>query len=386
VNNAPLLLIAPDKFKGCLTATEVADAVCVGVHRAGGTTQVRPLADGGDGSVEAAIHAGFEEHQVSVPDALGRQHEAKVALRGRHAVVEVANTCGLALAGAPTRDLALHASSAGLGVAVKEVVSRGATTVVLGLGGSASTDGGIGFLAALGARVLDVDGEPVAPGGAGLAAVARVDLAPLAYLHGITLVAATDVTAPLAGTVGAAHVFGTQKGASAADIELLDRGLAQIARRLSEAVGSQAPSADRPGAGSAGGVGFAAAAIGARLVSGADYFLDLLEFDQVVPGCDAVVTGEGAIDDQTLMGKLPAVVAARSRGLPVHVVAGRNDLSVGNRERIQFASVRAVSELDGADMSADPELTRKLLARIAEQITREVGAATRPLRRPEMSA
>lgn len=324
-----------------------------------------PLADGGDGSVEAAIASGFASIDVEVPDALGRPHRASIALRDDAAVVEVANTCGLAITPERGREVAISASSEGLGIAAHHAISLGARRLVLGLGGSVSTDAGTGFLVGLGARLLDSSGSALRPGAGSLHELADIDLSGISLPSGIELVAATDVRAPLTGRAGAAHVFGRQKGADTADLDWFDRGLEHAAHVISKATGRTC-STTVAGTGSAGGIGFAVAALGGEIVSGADYFLDLVGFDDHLHRCDIVVTGEGAVDRQTLLGKLPSVVAGRSSSRPVHLVVGRNLLEPGTQS--PFTSIRAIADLTDQDSSGDPALTQRFLQVIGERI------------------
>lgn len=373
------VLVAPDKFKGSLTADEVARAIGAGLA-AGAPGLVRwrplPLADGGDGSVRAALAAGFAEVPVTVSGPTGEQVATAFALEDGTAVVEVASTCGLhAMPGG--RLEALASTSVGLGQAVLAAVGAGARTVVLGLGGSASTDGGAGMLAALGARFLDAGGREFVPSGGTLRDVARVDASGLSGLAGARLVAASDVQNPLLGPDGAAAVFGPQKGAGTTDVETLEEGLAHLVARLDEAGLASLSTAADPGAGSAGGLGFAAMLLGARLVSGADFFLDLLGFDEALAGADLVVTGEGKLDSQTLSGKLPLAVArragARAGGaVPVVAVVGHNALGRDGLPEHGISRVHGLSALTDRDTAADPALSASLLGDIGRQIARSL--------------
>jgi glycerate 2-kinase len=245
---------------------------------------------------------------------------------------------------------------------------------VLCLGGSASTDGGAGMLAALGVRFRDDAGRDIEPAGGSLMQIAEIDTTSLVDLDGVELIGATDVTNPLLGTDGAAAVFGPQKGADPVQVADLEAGLARLVRLL-----DAAPLADEPGAGAAGGLGFACRWLGARRVAGAEFFLDLLGFDGAVADCAVVVTGEGRIDGQTLAGKLPAVVAARSAPRPVHAVVGQSLLTEDERRRLGLEQVIGLCELSDADPSRDPELSRRLAALAGERIGRQlVPTAARP--------
>jgi len=337
------ILIAPDKFKGSLTAAEVAAAVARGVGDRAVVT-VLPLADGGDGSVEAAASAGFDR-------------PGTIAFDGHTAIVEVANTCGIALLDELDP---LGTSTFALGGAILSALALNPQRIVIALGGSASTDGGAGMLAALGARFFGAQGEFVPTSGT-LSDIDRVDLTGLVALP--ELVCATDVSNPLTGPLGAAAVFGPQKGATPPQVSLLDAGLAHLATimRADDAASS-------PGAGAAGGTGFAAITLGASIVSGSDFFLDLLGFDRHLEDSDLVVTGEGQLDEQTAAGKLVAVVARRAAPVPVVAVVGRSLLSGKEARAIGLSRVYALSDL--ADTSGDPALTARLLEDFGRDLAR----------------
>jgi glycerate kinase len=323
------VVLAPDKFKGSLTADEVAAALGRGLRR--GDPEVEmvrvPVADGGDGTLEAFLTAGFERHSVSVTGPTGEPVWTGYARRGDVAVVELADASGLARLGAGPAPLA--ASTFGTGEVVAAAVQAGCREVVIGLGGSASTDGGAGLVTALGARILDADGNPVSTGGAALLEAVRLDLDQLReQLAGVTVTLASDVDNPLLGPHGAAAAYGPQKGASPADVERLEAGLTHWADLVASTTGEDVR--DTPGAGAAGGTGFGAMALlGARMHSGAATVLDLVSFDAALPGTDLVVTGEGSVDGQSLRGKAPFGVLERARGagVPVVFVCGRSSLS-----------------------------------------------------------
>ena len=351
---APLrVVVASDAFKGSLTSLEVADAVRLGLLDAVPRARVLvvPVADGGEGTVAAALASGWTGLAVEVHGPTGEPVSATLAVRapadgvvaagpstgpaGSTVVVEMADCCGLGRlpGGVPAP---LTASSRGLGEAVRAALDLGAGEVVVGVGGSASTDGGAGLLVALGARLLDADGHDLPDGGAALAGLARLDLTGLdPRLAAIRLVLAADVDSPLLGPTGAAAVFAPQKGATAADVTLLEAALCRWAEAVTTALGGSRPAPgsatppDLPGAGAAGGVGFALIAVlGAERRSGVDVVLDLVGLDDALSGADLVVTGEGALDAQTLAGKAVAGVARRAgaHGIPVVAVCGRRDL------------------------------------------------------------
>ncbi|MGW6416451.1 glycerate kinase [Streptomyces sp. NPDC055055] len=326
------VLVAADKFKGSLTAVQVAERVTAGLRRVvpGLSVETLPVADGGDGTVAAAVAAGFERREVRVTGPLGEQVTAAFALRGTTAVVEMAEASGLQLL--PRGVFApLTATTYGSGELLRAALDAGATTLVFGVGGSATTDGGAGMLAALGARFLDADGEPVGPGGAALADLATADLAGLdPRFADVDLILASDVDNPLTGPKGAPAVYGPQKGATPDDVRTLDAALAHFATVLEKAVGPKAAEAAlAPGAGGAGGIGYGALILGASFRPGIELMLEVLGFAPALERATLVITGEGSLDEQTLHGKAPAGVAAAARAVGKDVVAvcGRLALS-----------------------------------------------------------
>ncbi|MEU6159574.1 glycerate kinase [Streptomyces sp. NPDC047130] len=328
------VLIAADKFKGSLTAVEVAERVAAGLRTAVPEVETvsLPVADGGDGTVAAAVASGFERHEVRVAGPLGAPVTAAFAVRGETAVVEMAEASGLQRL--PAGELApLTASTHGSGELLRAALDAGARTLVFGVGGSATTDGGAGMLTALGARFLDARGRELGPGGGALGELASVDLSgldPRLSDGTVELVLASDVDNPLTGPSGAAAVYGPQKGASPEDVTVLDAGLARYAEVLERAVGPRAAGlAQAPGAGAAGGIGFAALLLGARFRAGIEVLLEVVGFDAELRRAGLVVTGEGSLDGQTLRGKAPAGVAAAAvaAGVPVVAVCGRLALS-----------------------------------------------------------
>src|SRR6478735_8343137 len=282
-------LIAPDKFKGSLTAAEVAGALAAGLRSAAEVAgspgavhcELLPLADGGDGSVDAAVTSGFARHSVTVAGPTGRPVQADIAFDGATAVVEVANTCGLALLPDGNLD-PLNASSRGFGEAVLFALGLKPDRVVLALGGSSSTDGGMGMLSALGYRFLDAAGHELNGSGEALGRIRSIEWTSSPGLAGVELVMASDVHNPLLGRQGAPAVFGPQKGAGPREIAALEDGLKRFVGKLSEAgIPDAGKLAEHAGAGSAGGLGFACLLLEATQVSGADYFLDLLDFNKI---------------------------------------------------------------------------------------------------------
>ncbi|MFB7650636.1 MULTISPECIES: glycerate kinase [unclassified Streptomyces] len=371
------MLVAADKFKGSLTAVEVAERVTAGLRRVAPDVRVEalPVADGGDGTVAAAVAAGFERREVRVAGPLGDEVTAAFALREDTAVVEMAEASGLQRL--PEGVLApLTASTYGSGELLRAALDAGARTIVFGVGGSATTDGGAGMLAALGARFLDADGEPVAPGGGGLAGLASADLSGLdPRLSDVELVLASDVDNPLTGPKGAPAVYGPQKGASPEDVAALDAALAHFAKVLAQAesVGARAAEyAASPGAGAAGGIGYGALLLGARFRPGIEVMLDVLGFAPALERADLVVTGEGSLDEQTLHGKAPAGVAAAARaaGKEVVAVCGRLALPA---EALGRAGIRRAYPLTAVEPDVEKCIAEAgpILERVAEDIARD---------------
>ncbi|GGM49460.1 glycerate kinase [Longimycelium tulufanense] len=343
------VVIAPDKFKGSLTAREVADHVAAGIAEVTPGVEVRraPIADGGDGTLDAAVSAGFRRVPVRAAGPTGRPVDTAYAERDGTAVVELADASGLRRLPGGTR-APLTAASAGTGEVVRAALEAGCHTVVLGLGGSACTDGGAGMVEALGGRLRDEAGRPVGAGGAALARAAELDLSGLHPAVTTTrFVVASDVDNPLLGPAGAAAVYGPQKGASPAEVALLEAGLRRWAELTARAVGKDL--AGEPGAGAAGGVGHAALAVlGAELRSGVGYLLDLLDVRAQLRGARLAVTGEGSLDAQTLRGKAPAglAAAARAEGVPVVAVAGQVALDARRLRQAGIERAYALTALE----------------------------------------
>ncbi|GAB2918279.1 glycerate kinase [Streptomyces heilongjiangensis] len=371
----PRVLIAADKFKGTLTAVQVAERVTAGLHRVlpGLQVEALPVADGGDGTVAAAVAAGFTRHEVRVTGPLGEPVTAAYALRGDTAVVEMAEASGLQLL-PPGGFAPLTASTYGSGELLRAALDAGARTIVFGVGGSATTDGGAGMLAALGARFLDAAGEPVGPGGGGLRDLVTADLSDLdPRFASLDLVLASDVDNPLTGPKGAPAVYGPQKGASPEDVTVLDEALSHFAAVLEKSLGDRAAELARaPGAGAAGGIGYGALVLGARFRPGIEVMLDVLGFARALDRATLVITGEGSLDEQTLHGKAPAGVAAAARaaGKEVVAVCGRLVLppEALGRAGIRRAYPLTEVEPDVGRCLADPG---PILERVAEGIARD---------------
>ncbi|MGW2052191.1 glycerate kinase [Streptomyces sp. NPDC001858] len=369
------MLVAADKFKGSLTAVEVAERVTAGLRRVVPDVEVEalPVADGGDGTVAAAVAAGFERREVRVAGPLGHEVTAAFAVRGDTAVVEMAEASGLQRLPAGVY-APLTASTYGSGELLRAALDAGVRTIVFGVGGSATTDGGAGMLSALGARFLDEEGEPVAPGGGGLAELSRADLSGLdPRLSSVELVLASDVDNPLTGPKGAPAVYGPQKGASPDDVEALDAALAHYAKVLEAELGPKAAEyAVAPGAGAAGGIGYGALLVGARFRAGIEVMLDVLGFGPALERAELVITGEGSLDEQTLHGKAPAGVAAAARAAGKEVVAVCGRLALPPVE-LGRAGIRRAYPLTDVEPDVATCITDAgpILERVAERIARD---------------
>lgn len=370
------MLVAPDKFKGSLTAVEVAAHVEVGLRTVvpGLVVESLPVADGGDGTVDAAVAAGFERRTVTVTGPLGEPVEAAFALLDGRAVVEMAEASGLRLL-PPGLFAPLAATTYGTGELIRAALDAGARAIVLGVGGSATTDGGAGMLSALGARLLDAGGVPVAPGGGPLATLATVDFADLdPRLGGVELVLAGDVDNPLLGPRGAAAVYGPQKGATAEEVAALDAALSRYVEVMAATLGPRAVGAARAaGAGAAGGIGYGAlVGLGATFRAGIEVLMEVLGFADALSRANLVITGEGSLDEQTLHGKAPIGVAqaARAQGIEVVAVCGRLALPAA---ALGAAGIRRAYALN----AIEPDLDRcvaeagPLLERVSAALARD---------------
>jgi glycerate kinase len=368
-------VVAPDKFKGSLTAAEAAAALARGLRRRlpGVRVVEHPIADGGEGSLEMVAACGFRSVECEVHGPTGEPLRATYAVDGDDALVEMAAAAGLGRlpGGLPDDHTARTASTYGVGELIRDALNRGASRIVLGVGGSATTDGGAGMAAALGAR-FETSSGPVRPaGGAGLLAVVRLDLDALdRRLADAAVVVACDVDNPLTGPSGAAAVYGPQKGATAQTVALLDRALDHWADVVAAATGRDLR--HLPGAGAAGGLGFGAAALlGAEVRSGVDMLLDLSGFARTVAGADLVIVGEGSLDEQSLRGKGPVGVAAAARraGARVVAAAGRSTVTPAQLRAVGIDAVHALS-----DLQPDAELSMRHAAELLETTAERIAA------------
>jgi glycerate kinase len=380
------LVIAPDSFGGALDSVTVAQAIAQGWARVrpGDDVRLAPMADGGEGTLAAltaALGDAAVRHTLSTVDALGRPVEADwLELGDGEAFIEMAEASGLARLAPSERtpDAARRASTRGTGELLRAALDAGAKRITLGLGGSATTDGGSGLLTALGLRLLDGQGHALPPGGAALAGISRVEVDGLdPRLENVTLAIASDVTNLLCGANGAAATYGPQKGADDAAVQELDAALAAWGDAIERATGRLV--ADIPGAGAAGGttaglLGFT----GAKVRPGVEVVAELIGLGDALEAADLVITGEGRADEQTLSGKAAMGVArlARSRNAPVILLCGA--LGPGAAALDASGTFAVVQPIGDRPMSLEESMadTERLLANAAERLARtvEVGA------------
>lgn len=380
------IVIAPDKFKGCLSAAKVAEAIAAGVRRAipGAEVDLCPMADGGEGTVEAMIAAtGGTARTATVTGPLpGTEVEATFGLLGDGvtAVVEMAAAAGLALF-SPDQRNPLRTTTYGTGELIRAAVDAGAVRVLLGIGGSATTDGGLGCAQACGARVW-IDTNPGSRSGFNIEESLPVELrepatgGDLAVFHSMTrpnvaaeIIVACDVTNPLFGPNGAACVYGPQKGADEWMVRTLDAGLERLAVRT-----RNMEKAKLPGAGAAGGLGFGMVAFfGATLRSGVEIVTEAVGLRDRLRGADLCITGEGRLDRQSLSGKTPVGVARVCGEVGVPCVALAGSLDVGEAD-VRAAGLSAAYEIADARVSVEERIRRaaELLSDAAERIVREL--------------
>jgi glycerate 2-kinase len=374
------ILLAPQEFKGSLTAVEAVEAMASGVLRACPTATIdrAPIADGGPGTVAAVVTAtGGELRRVAARDPLGRTIEATYGLidGGTTAIIESAAAAGLILLQHQELD-ALHTSTEGAGDLIRAALDAGATRLIVGLGGTATNDGGTGLARALGARLLDEHGRDLSPGGAALSHLDHVDVQGIhPRLARVQVVGATDVRNPLCGPEGASAVFGPQKGATPEQIGLLDAALARYALVLKRDLGVDVR--DVPGAGAAGGLGAGLIAFcGATLTSGFDLVAEVTHLDQRIAAADLVLTGEGRLDGQSIYGKTTVGVARMAARHDVPAVALCGGLGEGWQSALDEGLTAAFSIVPGP-MTLDEALRRgaEVLSVAAEQTVRLFGVS-----------
>jgi glycerate kinase len=369
------VVVAPNAFKGSLTASQAARAMARGVREVFPDAEVVevPVADGGDGTADALVSAHHGAHLTAkVEGPLGDPVQATYGVidGGRTAVVELATASGLTLISADRRD-PRKASTYGFGQLLNEARQAGAGKIIAGIGGSATNDGGAGMAQALGYRLLDPAGDDLPRGGASLARLEKID--PAGFDRGwlaISVQVACDVTNPLTGPQGASAVYGPQKGADEAAVQELDAALAHFATVIERDLGKRV--ADVPGAGAAGGTGAGLLAfLGASLVPGAPLIVTASGFDEKLVGADLVITGEGRVDSQTAYGKAPGEVAKRGKAarIPVLLIAGSK---APGWEVLSDLGVTAVVTLDG-----EGDNLQQLMGDAGEMLTRATARACR---------
>ena len=372
LSSAPVVVIAPDSFKGSLSAEQVAQAIASGVARARPDVIVRicPMADGGEGTLDAMLTGGGERRVLSVRGAAGPMREAATGLTGDgSAIVETAEIVGITDPvgmGVPVE----ARSSRGMGEAIRALLDLGVRRFFVALGGSSTNDGGAGLLAGLGMKLFDAQGEELEPTPEQLARLARIDVSQLdARLADTTFVGMSDVDNPLTGEHGATAIFGPQKGVKPEQITSVDAALARFADLLEPAL--QRTARNLPGAGAAGGLGFALHMLGAQFEPGAETVARQIGLDVALEGADWLITGEGRSDVQTLHGKAPFIACAHARalGVPATLLSGAVDSS---------ALPRLAEHFSGCFSPAPGPITlevairdaAQLLANEAEQLTR----------------
>jgi glycerate 2-kinase len=368
------ILVAPDKFRGTLSAQQVAEAIEAGWRRVrpGDDVDLVPMADGGEGTLAAMVAAGDgTTRTIRVTGPLGDPVDAPLGLIDdghRQAVVECASASGLALVSNARRDVG-RATSAGTGELMREALDAGADRILVCLGGSAMNDGGTGMAAALGVRFLDVHGGEVRQGGAALVDLARIDASGLdPRLGHVRVIGATDVDNPLTGPSGASAVFGPQKGAQPEDVLLLDRALGHLAAVVQRDLGVSRN--EEPGAGAAGGLGFGLLAFcAARLRPGIDVVMEAVGFEGRLLKADLVITGEGSLDAQSLRGKVPAGIlrAAELGRVPVAIVCGRAEIALAGATVVSLVD-RVGSQAALHDARRSVELVASELAEKVEEL------------------
>ena len=370
-------IVCPDSFKGSLSSVDAADAIERGVRRAVAPGQIDivkiPLADGGEGTVEALVRATQGEiRPVRVRDPLLREIDSFFGLLGdgEAAVVEMAAASGLHLLSEDERN-PLVTSTYGTGELLAAAAERGARKIIVGIGGSATNDGGAGAMVALGARFLDEDGVELPHGGAALADLARIDMSSFKFpMDRVRVEVACDVDNLLTGPDGASAVYGPQKGATPEMVRLLDAALHNYAEVVAPTLNRDV--SELPGGGAAGGLGAGLAAfLNAKLVSGIDIVLDTVDFDAAVSGADLIITGEGRIDEQTARGKTIGGILKRAAAHDVPVVAIAGSVA-GDIRSLHDAGLAAVFALTDDPLSTEHAMRNaaKLLESVSEHIAR----------------
>ena len=371
------IILAPDKFKGSLTANEFCAAVEKGIKNVIPTAEIvkLPLADGGDGTIDVInYYLNGKEQQLEVKDPFFRSIKASYlyAEAAHTAFIEMAEASGIKLLKQEELDCK-NATTFGTGQLIKEAIHKGATTIILGIGGSATNDCGIGMATALGYRFLNDDKKDVKPIGRNLLEIMSIDDSAVEpKLKGVTFKIACDVTNPLYGKNGAAYVYAAQKGASKDDIIALDTGLKQFSKVLQNKYNVQVQ--DVPGAGAAGGMGIATKLfLKGELVSGIEMMLELADFEHKIRQADWIITGEGKLDQQTLSGKTIHGIVKKAKEQHIRVAAFCGGTELTNQEAAQIGITYLDTLLGRAENLNDAMLNSKaLLVKIAEEFSRNL--------------
>ena len=376
----PAVVLAPDSFKGSLSAAAAAAALADGLRRVWPDADLRlcPMADGGEGTLDAVLSRGGQRSTDRVSDVSGKPLTVAYGSIGEPAtaVLEVAQVVGLTDPAVATIDVE-HRTTLGVGELMRHRLDAGVRRFMIGLGGSSTNDGGAGLLAALGLSLTDARGQAIAPTPAGLAALAAVDASGLdPRLADAEIIVMSDVNNPLTGDRGATAIFGPQKGASRERIAEIDRRIANFASLAERALNRRAQ--DEPGAGAAGGLGFALQLIGGKMRSGAEVVADLVGLDAALDGAGWAITGEGRSDAQTALGKTPLIVALRAaaRQTPVSLISGSIDRSALPALGRYFAGCFSLPS-GPANLEQCVAQAAELLADRAEQVARLFDIARR---------
>ncbi len=371
------IAIAPDSFKGTMSAAEVADVIESGLKKGIKNVSVKkiPMADGGEGTVSAIVDAtGGKIIKRTVLDPLGRKIKASFGVTGdgKTAVIEMAEASGLVLLKPKERN-PMKTSTYGTGELIKSALKLGVSHILIGIGGSATNDGGTGMARVLGVKFLDKNGKPLPEGGGALSKLARIDMSGLdSRLKKVKIEVACDVDNPLTGHKGASRVYGPQKGATPAMVKDLDAALKNLAAIIKRDVGKDILKV--PGAGAAGGLGAGLMAFaGGELRAGVDIVIDRIKLRQRIKGCDLVITGEGRMDSQTIFGKTPAGVAKTAKEFDIPVIAicgclGKDARKVNEIGIDAFFSAQEENVLEKDLSKRAPEM----LENCAEQVARTI--------------
>ena len=371
------IVVASDSFKGSLSSMQVADAVEQGVHEVSPSCKVIKVnvADGGEGTVEALLDTlGGQMQTVIVSDPLGRPISASYGILadGVTAVMEMSAASGLPLLSVEERN-PMKTSTYGTGEMINDALSKGCRKFLVGIGGSATNDGGMGMLTALGFRFLDADDRALDGIGENMSKVQKIDVqaVPNAVAESVFIVAC-DVDSPFYGPEGAAYVFSPQKGADAAIVEELDRGMRHFADVISRSMNKDI--AEIPGAGAAGGLGGGFLAfLNARLERGVEMVLDAIHFDDIIKGADLVITGEGRVDFQTLTGKTPFGVMRRARKQDIRVAAIGGSVALSDNDDVSGFDMILQATPEGMPLSQamQPEVAMENVSAAAERMIKE---------------